>query len=276
MLRSVNMSKFDVCGVSCLVVIYGCVAYAEYALIYWMILPVLADSLWGAVHFVLFNTFLILALWAHGRASFGDPGVVPLPKTDIDFSTVLQNRYCNGDWTICIRCETFRPPHAYHCRICDRCIRGVDHHCPWINNCVGELNRKYFLQFLVYTVITCLYGTIVIGISWYFESPKADSSSLSEYRQSRLMHTVIFLVECLLFGLFVVAIFCGQLGGVMHGPQEGKLPAYVGDHSVHQQNNRRSKSCRGSMRDLCGRGPLWTWAIPCTAPPRSSCSSYEV
>ena len=53
---------------------------------------VCCSSLWAYVHVAVFNICLVLALWAHGKASFGDPGVVPLPKTHIDFSTVLQQQ----------------------------------------------------------------------------------------------------------------------------------------------------------------------------------------
>ncbi|XP_003740539.1 palmitoyltransferase ZDHHC3 [Galendromus occidentalis] len=263
------MTGVDVCGLLCLCLLYGCVAYGEYALIVWMIIPVMSDSLWAYVHVTVFNVCLAFALWAHGKASFGDPGVVPLPKTHIDFSTVLQQQSNNSDWTICARCETYRPPHAHHCRICNRCIRRMDHHCPWINNCVGELNQKYFLQFLVYTAVTCLYGSLVVFLSWQLEEAEEEGVPLSEYRQNRLIHTVIFLVECLLFGLFVMVIFLDQLSSVMHGPQpDTKSPA--------SSSQRRSKSCRSSMRDVCGRGALWRWAVPCTAPPHSSRSSYEV
>lgn len=43
-------------------------------------------SLWGACHVVVFNTMVFLALFAHVRAVFSDPGIVPLPHSRIDFS----------------------------------------------------------------------------------------------------------------------------------------------------------------------------------------------
>ena len=46
-----------------------------------------------------------------------------------------------------MKCETYRPPRAHHCRVCRRCIRRMDHHCPWSVLCpvISDPNNGYRL-----------------------------------------------------------------------------------------------------------------------------------
>ncbi|KAB8068073.1 DHHC palmitoyltransferase-domain-containing protein [Aspergillus leporis] len=62
----------------------------------------------------------------------------------------------------CKTCSIWRPPRCYHCRVCDSCIETLDHHCVWLNNCVGRRNYRYFFTFVSSSTLLSLF---LIGAS---------------------------------------------------------------------------------------------------------------
>lgn len=62
----------------------------------------------------------------------------------------------------CKTCNIWRPPRCYHCRVCDNCVETLDHHCVWLNNCVGRRNYRYFFAFVSSCTILSLF---LIGAS---------------------------------------------------------------------------------------------------------------
>ncbi|XP_076323475.1 DNZDHHC/NEW1 zinc finger protein 11 isoform X2 [Tachypleus tridentatus] len=204
--------RSDPCGIICIILTYVAVFYADYGVVLWMVVPTMTNSLLGMFNVLVFNIILFLLLMSHMRAVISDPGAVPLPENSLDFSDVHAGNKTlleKEDWTVCSRCETYRPPRAHHCRICQRCIRRMDHHCPWINNCVGEFNQKYFIQFLLYVGLASIYTVAMVALSWTRECKDCNHEII--FKQHRVIHSVILVIESLLFGIFVIAIMCDQM-----------------------------------------------------------------
>ncbi len=61
----------------------------------------------------------------------------------------------------CDKCYVVRTPRVHHCSVCKGCIMKMDHHCPWINNCVGQFNQKYFIQFCYYCLLGCTQAAFI-------------------------------------------------------------------------------------------------------------------
>lgn len=55
----------------------------------------------------------------------------------------------------CSECLTWKPDRAHHSSEIGRCVRKMDHYCPWVGGIVSESSFKFFIQFTTYATGYC-------------------------------------------------------------------------------------------------------------------------
>ncbi|XP_072976450.1 probable protein S-acyltransferase 17 [Typha angustifolia] len=93
--------------------------------------------------------------------SFSDPGTVTANNVSQYLSAYPYDNIIYTEKE-CSTCRITKPARSKHCSICDRCVARFDHHCGWMNNCIGEKNTRYFIAFLIWHFLICLYGAIIL------------------------------------------------------------------------------------------------------------------
>jgi len=176
--------------------------------------------------------------------------------------------FVGENWTHCYKCDSYRPPRAHHCRVCRRCVRKMDHHCPWVNNCVGEYNQKYFLQFLFYVTVLSLYSIVLVLCSWLNHDHGRMGGTndvfgkYDRFYHLKLVHSICLGIESTLFGLFAVAVTCDQLQAIFN--DETVIETF---QRRGQRRRRTGKSRLSLLREVCGPSHWSLWVLPCSVLP---------
>lgn len=64
----------------------------------------------------------------------------------------------------CDKCHAFKPDRTHHCKELGRCVRKMDHYCPWAGGIIAESTYKPFLQFVFFGALYTAYVWIVVAI----------------------------------------------------------------------------------------------------------------
>lgn len=174
-----------------------------------------------------YNFTFNLILWYSNnillfRLVFMDPGIIPPIKNvnktlakqyfkSLSYDIQYRLDYCNTCNVIRPNCGIYYPHRTTtkHCRSCNTCIEGFDHHCPWIGNCVGKRNYKYFYSFLISLSTTCIFH-----LYWYFSFlnqnqscfAKNDSSSSSTLSTIIIVSIYIIVIWLCFVTLLIVLL----------------------------------------------------------------------
>lgn len=97
------------------------------------------------------------------KANRADPGMLRPPMAS-ENAAFVNDLFAGRDPKLCPTCLIRRPIRSKHCSTCDCCTAGFDHHCNWINNCVGYNNYPPFLTFLFGIVFIEFVGIITWSI----------------------------------------------------------------------------------------------------------------
>lgn len=187
-------------------------------------------------------------------------------------------RTYSGGIRYCEKCNCIKPDRCHHCSVCGICVLRMDHHCPWINNCVSFANHKYFVLFLGYRFALCLFvGATTLPYFFAFwntpfpnphpsvPSNSTDSSANSKPHDFNIPFSAKFHILFLFFVSFmlmfgVLSLFCYHMHLVFNNRStlesfRPPLMTYGPDKNAYNLGRREN------MKQIFGKKKL-LWLLP--------------
>lgn len=170
--KCIRIARWFTVAFTYAILIYGYYVYVVVLCSHYLIY-VVHQKTKSALYLAFFHILFFLTTFSFTRSMSRDPGDTrklkmhvpgafqgPLEADSValDLSTT---RYCGI-------CQQYKPARCHHCSDCGRCCLKMDHHCVWLNNCVGFGNYKQFYLLAIWGSALCtfVFATLLQILIW--------------------------------------------------------------------------------------------------------------
>ena len=132
--------------------------------------------------FIIFGmtTFFFMSSYVKPGYVMQELDMIELLKIGNDKNIDLEN--------FCFYCKVIKSVKTFHCMICGQCVEKFDHHCVYINNCLGYRNHKYFILLILFLILYVVVATITrvfdfvnIDLPLFNHNQEKEKTGLSQF-----------------------------------------------------------------------------------------------
>lgn len=260
--------------------IFLVVGWSYYAYIVAVVMTAMDHVAEQVICAIVYHILFILFVSSYWMSIFTPPGSCPpswvLPQQSV---TALAAAQSEQEWKLllnelagqmqcpvkqrsvqnavryCEKCCCIKPDRSHHCSVCDACTLKMDHHCPWINNCVGFGNYKFFMLFLGYALLYCLF--IAATSLQYFIQFWVQSQDFGPAKY----HILFVFFVSIMFSLSVSSLFWYHVWLTLHNRstlEQFRGPVFEDGRSDPQG---WSLGKLNNFREVFGPNH-WLWFVP--------------
>jgi len=225
----------------------------------------------GLTELVVFLCMTAMFVISYTRSILEDPGSIPDDDLQWQFGAargddaevVPMEMKKTGERRHCKWCGKFKPDRCHHCRVCRSCVLKMDHHCPWIYNCVGFANYKYFFLLLLYSLATTLFIILTMAES----VKRCIDEAGTPFRTVFLVFLTETLASVMAFVLTVFGAF--HIWLMLMGLTTIE---FCEKQATKRDGERRSSGASAYHLGLCGNiravlgDNMLLWLLPCSPP----------
>lgn len=107
----------------------------------------------------------------------------------------------------CETCLRYRPPRSSHCSICNNCVHKFDHHCPWVGQCIGLRNYRFFFLFIATSTFLCIFVFIFSWLSVYSQMEENGGSIWKALRKEAYSFALIIYTSIVVWFVGGLTVF---------------------------------------------------------------------